>query len=212
MQWKAWALAGALAGSCAWANAQARVVQIDFAHTRPSQDARDMAAWVASSGDASGKPFAIVDKKNARLFLFDASHRLLGSTEVLLGSTFGDESFEGVGERTQTGQVGLHERTTPAGRFETSPGRNPSGEDIVWLDFDAAFAIHRVRPGAQFAERLARLRSATPRDNRISLGCVVVPVAFYLEQVQPLFGRGQGVVYVLPETRTLQAQLEQLSL
>ena len=42
------------------------------------------------------------------------------------------------------------------------------------------------------------------RDNRSTLGCVVVPVAFYLDVVEPLLGRSSGVVYVLPETGSVR--------
>ena len=113
--------------------------------------------------------------------------------------TIGDHTVEGVGERAQQGRVGKHERTTPAGRFESWPGRNHTGEHVIWADFDSAFAIHRLRPGPQYQDRVRRLATPTPRDNRASLGCVVVPVAFYLQQVEPLLGRSRSVVYVLPE-------------
>ena len=48
-----------------------------------------------------------------------------------------------------------------------------------------------------------RLASPRLRDRRISLGCVVVPVAFYREVIAPHLGRSRSVVYVLPETRPL---------
>ncbi len=93
------------------------------------------------------------------------------------------------------------ERTTPAGRFASEPGRNLSGEHVVWVEYDSGFAIHRVRPGAGYERRLQRLASATPADNRASLGCVVVGPTFYDEVVAPALGQQRGVVYVLPETR-----------
>ena len=40
-----------------------------------------------------------------------------------------------------------------------------------------------------------------PEDRRISLGCVVVPVAFYESVIAPTLGQSRGVVYVLPESR-----------
>jgi hypothetical protein len=205
MNWRAWALA--LAVTCSAGALPAVAAPVDFRGEPASADARDVAAWISRSGDAYGKPFAIVDKKAARILVFDARHRLVGSSAVLLGQTVGDHTVEGVGDRAQVGQVGLHERTTPAGRFESVPGRNLEGEDVLWLDYDAAFAIHRVRPGAAYADRLARLKSSTPSDNRASLGCVVVPVDFYLGVVQPVLGRTRAVVYVLPETRRVDGLL-----
>ena len=71
----------------------------------------------------------------------------------------------------------------------------------MWVDYGAAFAIHRLRPGRAQQAREQRLGTASPDDNRVSYGCVVVPVAFYERVVQPLLGTGRGVVYVLPETR-----------
>ncbi|MBL0419889.1 L,D-transpeptidase [Ramlibacter sp. AW1] len=188
---RGWALAAALSWVLAGAHVQAQ-------EQRVSGDARELATWVVRSGDAAGRPYAIVDKKSARIHLFDARHQLVASSDVLLGQTVGDHTVEGVGQRTQEGRVGLHERTTPAGRFEIRPGRNDKGEHVLWLDYEAAFAIHRLRPGARLDQRLARLASPSPRDNRDTLGCVVVPVAFYLDQVQPLLSR-RSVVYVLPE-------------
>ncbi|WP_205960696.1 L,D-transpeptidase [Ramlibacter rhizophilus] len=169
--------------------------------------ARSLAEWVLASGDAQGMPFAIVDKQAATLYLFDATQALITSTPVIVGQTVGDHTTPGVGQRTQLGRVGRDERTTPAGRFETKPGRNLQGEHVVWLDYDAAFAIHRVREGPRYEERLARLASASPRDNRDSLGCVVVPVDFYLKHVQEVFGRRAGVVYVLPESASQQVNV-----
>jgi hypothetical protein len=38
-------------------------------------------------------------------------------------------------------------------------------------------------------------------DNRISYGCIKVPVEFYESVVRPLFD-SSGIVYILPETRS----------
>ena len=94
------------------------------------------------------------------------------------------------------------ERTTPAGRFVTQPGRNIAGEPIVWMDYEQALAIHRLRPGRAHTMRAARLEQSDPADRRLSLGCVVVPVKFYLGVIEPLLGPRSGVVYVLPETQS----------
>lgn len=169
-----------------------------------SPQVRQLLHWIAASGDARGKPYAVVDKKQARIFLFDGKGRARGASVALIGATPGDHSVAGVGARAQLGAVRPDERTTPAGRFEAMPGTNLNGEHVVWADYASAFAIHRVRPGRAYKARLSRLASDTPKDNRVSLGCVVVPVAFYEEVVQPLLGRGRSVVYVLPETRSLE--------
>src|SRR6059058_4962485 len=129
------------------------------------RNAAGSTAWVVLEGvlashDAHGKPFAIVDKRSARLYVFSADGRLAGSTPALLGSALGDRSMPGVGERTQSGRLRPEDKTTPAGRFEAAPGENAKGEHVVWVDYDAAFAIHRLRPGFAYRARSARLASA----------------------------------------------------
>ncbi|MCD2343241.1 L,D-transpeptidase [Ideonella azotifigens] len=164
-----------------------------------SADQQRLVNWIAETGDNHGHPFVLVDKQAASLRVYRADGSLAGATTVLLGRTRGDLTQPGVGERTQTGHLLPEDLTTPAGRFESEPGRNRVGEDVVWVDHAAALAIHRLRPGASQAERLRRLASVTPEDNRASAGCVVVPVSFYLDVVQPLLGQQAGVVYILPE-------------
>ena len=176
----------------------------DFGTSRASDDARYVAQWAMETADHHGLPFAVVDKKDARVYVFDGRGRLSGSAPVLLGQAIGDSSAPDVGEHTQAGEVPLHERTTPAGRFVSEPGRNLSGEHVVWVDYAAAFAIHRVRAGASLRAREARLASDSPDDNRASLGCVVVPAAFYDSVVHPMLGRTRAIVYVLPETRSVR--------
>lgn len=172
-----------------------------LAAARTSPQAVRLVDWVKRSGDHGGRPFAIVDKQLARIYVYDRAGVLVGHSEALLGATVGDHTVLGVGDRAQTGTVGADERTTPAGRFDSVPGINLSGEHVVWADYASAFAIHRLRPGRSQAPRATRLSTATPDDNRVSYGCVVVPVAFYEQVVQRVMGRSRGVVYVLPETR-----------
>lgn len=193
--------AGALLCAVAHGGASAAA---DFGAEQPSRDARELADWALHSDDPGQRPFLIVDKKHARVYVFQRDGRLLAATAALLGSALGDHSVPGVGLRAQTGQVAREERTTPAGRFLTQPGRNLAGEHVVWLDYASAFALHRVRAGAAYALRQRRLATATPLDNRVSLGCVVVPGAFYDGVIEPLLGRVRAVVYVMPETQPVR--------
>ena len=64
----------------------------DFAGEAASPDARHVADWVAHSGDHGGLPFLIVDKANARVFVFEPGGHLRGAAPVLLGSARGDHS------------------------------------------------------------------------------------------------------------------------
>ena len=172
---------------------------------KASPEAQRLVGWIQRSGDHHGQPFAVVDKRKAMLYVFDADGRLAGKSAALLGSARGDQIVPGVGERAQAGTLRSEDKTTPAGRFEAQPGRNLQGEDIVWVDYASAFAIHRVRPGKTWKVRGERLASASAADKRVSWGCVVVPVAFYQQVVAPVLGGSRSVVYVLPETQPAQA-------
>lgn len=175
----------------------------DFGGFDTTADARELVQWIARTGDNMGKSFVLVDKAAARLHVFNADASLQDSTPVLLGSAPGDESVPGIGTRP-VAEVKPHERTTPAGRFVGHLGHNLTGEDVVWVDYDAAVSMHRVRPTLQPKERRAeRLASATIEDNRISYGCINVPAAFYEARLQPIFSVTQAVVYVLPEQKPL---------
>jgi hypothetical protein len=192
MLWKA---AGAvLVAACALqANAQSLTA-----------DTRQVHNWVVKARDHHGKPFAIVDKKAARIAVFDADGRMRGSSTILLGQAPGDDIAPNVGEHAQLGEVPFRERTTPAGRFAADAGVNNEGEQVIWVDYQSAFAIHRLRPNHAEAARKIRFASPKPQDHRVSYGCVVVPVAFYKDVVQPWLGNGRSIVYVLPERGTLQ--------
>lgn len=168
-------------------------------------DAQHAVQWVMRQADHRGRPFAIVDKKQARIHVFEPSGVLIGAAGVLIGLTPGDrDAVADLGERS-IASLRPAERTTPAGRFDSEPGHNDKGEAIVWFDYDAALAIHRLRPAPAHERRPQRLASADPAERRITYGCVVVPVAFFEDVIAPTFGRRRGVVYVLPEQGSLEA-------
>lgn len=169
-----------------------------------SAQARHLADWIAETGDHTGAPFIIVDKMRASVFVFDADARLRAHSAVLLGSALGDDSVPGIGTRPMA-QILPAERTTPAGRFVAERGRNTQGEDIVWVDYDAAISMHRVRTGNALERRAERLATSTIDDNRISYGCINVPVTFYESFIQPVFALRSAVVYVLPDTKPVEA-------
>ncbi len=164
-----------------------------------SPAARQLVQWVRDARDHRGRPFIVIDKPQARAFAFDAGGFLRASTPVLMGLAWGDLSVPGIGERPLS-SIRPEERTTPAGRFDAEIGRNARGEDILWVDYDTAISLHRVRATQPAERRLERLASATPADNRISYGCINVPVAFY-ERVRQMLrpSQGRAVVYVVPE-------------
>jgi hypothetical protein len=197
----------AAAPVAATAAVPAKVVSViagaDLRGRKASAEVRRVAQWAAEGGDARGRPFAIVDKKAAQIYVFAANGRLIDAAPALLGQARGDESAPGIG-RLVASSIPAPQRTTPAGRFDSEPGHNLKGEAIVWVDYEAAIAIHRLRPAAVGERRPQRLASETPEDNRISLGCIVVDPAFYDGVVAPSLGRQRGVVYVLPDTLAWQ--------
>lgn len=162
-------------------------------------DPEQLARLVLATASHGGRPFAVVDKRQAALLVFDADGRLAGRSPALLGKALGDASARGVGLRTQQGRLRDSDRTTPAGRFVSEPGTNRSGEAVVWIDYDAALAIHRLRPGPAHASRSRHLAGSNPLARRVSAGCVVVPGAFFDGVVQPLLGRQRALVLVMPE-------------
>lgn len=174
----------------------------DFGAEEASNEAREVANWVVSSGDNRKLFFVILDKINTKVFVFEPSGKLRSATPVLIGAARGDDSVDGIGGRP-IAQVQPQERTTPAGRFVAEPGRNATGEDVVWVDYDAAVSMHRVRTLEPKERRLERLASPTTEDNRISYGCINMPVAFFENVLKPAFNASYGVVYVLPEVKSL---------
>ena len=190
--------------------ALAALLLAPMAASAEPDDALRLARAAVAAGDNKAGPFAVVDKQQARVFIFQGDGALLASSPVLLGLARGDVSVPGIGERKMS-DIKPHERTTPAGRFASEPGRNLSGEDIVWVDYDAAVSMHRVRPVVKAERRLERLATPTPTDNRITYGCINVPAAFYDRYVQPALGIRQGVVYVLPDQATSHSVFSFLS-
>ena len=174
----------------------------DFGTATPSTPARRLADWVAATDDSRGAQFVIIDKRSAHLYVFDAQARLLAASPVLLGAAVGDKDVPGIGERP-IALIRPEERTTPAGRFVAERGRNARGEDVVWVDYDAAISMHRVVTSNASERRLERLLTPSARDNRISYGCINVPVSFYEEFVRPAFARHPGIVYVMPEVTSI---------
>jgi len=172
--------------------------------THPSASANEAVRSILALNDHREGPFIVLDKTAARLWVFDQHGRQVASTPVLLGAAVGDDSVPGIGERP-IAAIRPHERTTPAGRFRMEPGRNLNGEDIFWVDYDAAVSLHRMRSSNAKERRPQRMASATPADNRISYGCINIPPAFYDGVITPRFSSGRGWIYVLPETRPVQS-------
>jgi len=173
----------------------------DFAGHAATPSAHRVADW-ATATDAGGGPFIIIDKPAAAIYVFDGEGRVRGSAPVLLGAAIGDDTVPGIGDKPLD-KVLPEEKTTPAGRFIGEPGRNARGEDVVWVDYDAAVSMHRVITFNPAERRLERLRTPSIEDNRISYGCINIPVDFYEAYVRPAYAQRNAVVYVLPDVKPL---------
>lgn len=176
----------------------------------PSEAAMRVAAWVEASGDNHSLPYAVVDKANAALFLFDAKSRPLNAVPVLLGVAPGDEATPGVGSK-RLAEIGPAEKTTPAGRFLAKFGIPFGRERILWVDYATSVALHPIPTDAAKRERRReRMLSPTSDDNRITFGCINVPKAFYDKTLRPRFLRRGGYVYILPDTKPLEVVFPRL--
>lgn len=181
-----------------------RPSRADFQQESASPEVIHVAHWVMDSGDNGGMPYLIVDKVNAKVFVFDARGRLQGAEPALLGMVPGDGTADGIGDQ-KLSAIRPEDRTTPAGRFVASLDRDLQGQSILWIDYASALALHRVVKGKPAERRAERLESATSQDNRISYGCINVPVKFFEKIVATVFSKTNGIVYILPETGTARA-------
>lgn len=172
----------------------------NFNSESASRRTREMADWVVSSKDNRNMPFAIVDKVNAKVYAFGPDGQLYGAAPILLGLAKGDHTPPGIGDKPLS-LIPPADRTTPAGRFVAAMGRNAKGTEILWLDYDISLSMHAVVKGKPQDRRAERLASPTPHDNRISFGCINVPVPFFENVIQNKFSGAGGIVYILPETK-----------
>lgn len=176
----------------------------DFGQAAAPADVVHVANWVSYSRNARKKAFVVIDKKQAQLYVFDPNGKLRSRTPVLLGRAVGDHIAPGVGTKPLS-QIAEADKTTPAGRFLAQPGRNNHGEDIIWIDYNSAVSMHRLRKVGK-EQRAERMATEDIADNRISNGCVNVPHKFYNAVLKPTVARYGAFVYVLPETKTVQQQ------
>jgi hypothetical protein len=165
-------------------------------------DAMRVMNWVAATGDNNGMPYMVIDKLAAEVFVFNAMSEWVAASPALVGSAVGDDSSPGVGDR-ELANIPLDERTTPAGRFVAKFGRAAGGRDVLWVDYPDAISLHAVVTSNKKERRLQRLKSRGPDDNRITHGCINVPADFYAKVVKPLFKTSAGIVYILPEAKSL---------
>ena len=196
-------IAAMVAGAEARPSAMPKPNLADFLGEPASNDARQVADWVVNTGDNRSLPFVVVDKKATKVFVFDAHGHLLGATPALLGLARGDDSVPGIGDR-KLSDIRLEERTTAAGRFVAALGHSLGPQDVLWVDYPSGLALHRVLAKNTKEARLQRLAAASPLDHRITFGCINVPANFFDSVVDPAFTGTNGIVYILPEIKSIR--------
>jgi hypothetical protein len=206
----AWLVAGSLQGFVIQGMAEpaqdragegAHPVTANFRGQAASDHAIELANWVVQAGDHQGLPFVLVDKTQARVFVFNGTGQLLGAAAALVGFMRGDDDAPGLGDRPLS-RISATERITPSGRFVATLDNNVSGQNILWVDYDQGISMHAVRSINPSEHRLQRLASTSVDDNRISYGCINVSASFWRDVLMPAFTDTEGIVYVLPETRS----------
>ena len=197
------AAASAATSTSAPSGAGQPAIPVTFEGQAASADVHHVVNWVLHTRDNQSLPFLIVDKARAQVFVFHADGRLRGASTALLGLAIGDDSVPGIGER-KLASILPQERTTPAGRFVANLDRNLGGKEILWVDYESAISLHPVVTSNAKERRAERLTTPSPLDNRISYGCINVQPDFFKNVVSAAFKSSNGIVYVLPETRTPQ--------
>jgi hypothetical protein len=175
----------------------------DFAGQTFSTEVHHIADWAVRTGDHERLPFIVVDKVNATAAAFDRSGKLLEATPVLVGIGVGDKFPPGVAALPMH-QTRPSQRITPAGRYFAEEDLNLAGETVLWVDYDAGVAIHKLSPKRTKQRRHERIVSPDPAQHRITYGCINVPPAFYDRVVHPHFRDKGGMVYVLPDSTPLK--------
>lgn len=186
--------------------AEAKKAGAKKVEAKVSQSAATMrvADWIAASGDNGSLPYSVIDKKAASLTLFDAKGKSLVTVPVLIGVAVGDDASPGIGSKNLA-EIGPAEKTTPAGRFLAKYGLAAGKQKVLWVDYATSVALHPIPAGVSKKERRRqRMLSPAIDDNRITFGCINVPMAFYSKSLQPLFQKKGGYVYVLPDTKPIE--------
>ncbi len=199
---RALAIAASLVGAAsvapaAFADAKATLDEVDPGQP-VSEISVDLAAWVIATKDNLGRPFAVIDKAAAQVLVFDGKGRLQGLAPVLIGSSVGDLTAQGVVDR-ELRDIPMNHRTTPAGGYYGAYGPAAGGQRVLWVDFESAISIHPVSDTTIGEQRKKRLASPTVEDNRITHGCINVSETFYTGLVQPVFAEKGGMFYILPD-------------
>ena len=168
--------------------------------------------------------YVIVDKKTCKATVYNKAGQALESYEVLLGSTRGDDMSNAFGknskERTYQTVPG---EFTLGKKYNTFGGIYHLGEDSETFDPDAEKrpdapgsggkkklgATYQAIHGTANREKRDKIYGdGNLANNRVSMGCVNIPIADLTEMEQK-YGIKQGSkLYILPEDKGNSLKLE----
>jgi hypothetical protein len=174
---------------------------VDLQGLAARQDVVDVANWRLRAGIE--KPFMVVDKVGGLTYAFDANGVLLAKTPALYGKS-GLDTMTSESENRQVSEMVDSDKITPAGVFAAEGVDSLAYGKAVRFKQQASgdLLIHTVYLGNPSENRLGRLASATSADNRISYGCVNVPMDFAKDVLAKHFS-GSSEVLVLPEQASM---------
>lgn len=170
-----------------------------------SEEVQKTYRWIEKEKDNRKLPFAIIDKKNAHIYVFDEKGKIIDTGPVLLGIAKADK-IDPKTLKKPLSRIGKDERVTPSGRYQSVVGPDHRGKQVLWVDPQFAIALHPVVnvPGQN---RFTRIESSSVDDNRITWGCINVPVPLFKKVITPLFKPKSGFVYILPESDSVEKLL-----
>lgn len=137
----------------------------------------------------------VADKKNGKIYTYNAASKEIKSSPALYGKTIADD-FASDNDRSTI---------TPSGTFTSSKAFSTHlNEDVTAFlkRGKALFAIHPVWTGTPAQRRPQRLASPEPEDNRITNGCINVPKTFYYDIIDKI--KSGTTVKVLMENEVLE--------
>jgi hypothetical protein len=143
----------------------------DLAREGWSAEVRQVAAWAIRTNDHRGLPFLVIDQVHGRLFAFEGSGKVVGSTPVLRNP--------------------VDDETAPAGRFVADTRRSARSGVIVWANERDTLSLDGSAPAPRDRDPLA-----TGFHHRWG-SSLHVASEFYQRHLHA-FRRQASVAYVLP--------------
>ena len=144
----------------------------DLATEGWSAEVRQIAAWAIQSNDHASLPFVVIDQARGRVFAFDGNGRLAGSTPILRGPEWTDDS-------------------APAGRFVADTRRSARVGVIVWANERDTLSVLAASPHWQG-------RPMPVHDHGYRHGRSLHVASEFYRQHLHAFRQRAGVAYVLP--------------